>query len=590
MVFMKKITQIFLIFLGFSILFSCNGGGSDEISADPDNLSKAQGGKFFGGTLKLNSVEKHATFFPAAIADVYSQHIASQIFEGLFKFNQQTLEVEPCIAETYEIDASKKKYTFKLRKDVYFHNDECFSDGIGRQVNAEDFKYVFEFLCSNHPLNKSQYLIADFIAGGNEYANGKTNSVSGVKVIDEFTFQIELVEPFSGFSDILALTQTAVFPKEALDKYGNDIEEKAIGTGAYILGEVGQKVILNKNTKYWKKDEFGNQLPFIAKIEISFIENKTEELAEFKAGNLDFVWGIPVEEIPNVMGTLDEAKEGKNREFEVQSVNSLQIQYFGFLLTHPAFSNIKVRKAFNYAINRDSIVNFILSGEGEPAYNGIVPAMKGYPINKVKGYDYNPTLAKQLLKEAGYPDGKGFPKITLHYNKAGQINEIVANTIQSQLKTVLNIDVEFAIFTAQELNVKRENGEIDFWRFGWIADFPDPSNFISSFHSKYIIEGETKSVNYGRYSNPEFDKYYDLAIKEVDEEKRMNYYAKAEQILMDDAAIMPIYYANEIRLVNPQLKNFHINELEFRDYSVVYFVEKENKTVRIYNFEDEVEE
>lgn len=589
---MKK--HLFLsLLLSFSVLLSCtNGSNEGNENNNPEELVKAEGGKNYGGILKVNSLDRFSSLFPAAISDIYSQHITSQIYEGLLKFNPSTLELEPALAESYEVDSKNKTYTFNIRKGVYFHDDECFEGGKGREVTAEDFKYVFEYLCSNHELNHSQYLTVDYIKGGRAYANGKSNSVTGLKAIDKYTFQIELVEPFSSYTNILALTQTALFSKEAFEKYGENINNKAIGTGPYILDQNQQdKVVLVKNENYWKSDEFGNKLPFISQIDISFETNKTAELAKFNEGELDFVWGVPVDEIPNIMGTLDEAMEGKNREFVLQSINSLQSQYYGFLLTDEVFSNKKVRQAFNYAINRDTIVEFVLQGEGEPAHNGIIPPMKGYPQNSVKGYEYNPKMAQKLFAEAGYPNGKGFPDIQLAYNKVGEVNELIAQTVQKQLKQVLNIDISFIELTTPEINEKRENGEIAFWRYGWIADFPDPSNFIEQFHSKHIIEGKKSSINHNRYTNPEFDKYIDMAMSETDETKRMNYYAKAEQILMNDAIVIPILYADEIRLVNPLLKNFPINEIEYRDYSVCYFTTPKNKKkVRVYDNIDQEEE
>src|SRR5690606_14713760 len=121
---------------------------------------------------------------------------------------------------------------------------------------------------------------------------------------------------------------------------------------------------------------------------------------------------------------------GKNREFEVQSVNSLNIQYYGFLFTSETFSDVRVRKAFNYAVNRDSLVEFVLEGEGIPAHHGFVPPMSGYPTSSISGFDYNVPLAKSLMKEAGFPDGKGFPEITLHLNSSGGVNEKIAAYMQ----------------------------------------------------------------------------------------------------------------------------------------------------------------
>jgi peptide/nickel transport system substrate-binding protein len=584
---MKKTIFIFTLILATVVFNGCDTDTtkSDQKDVDPNELIKTEGGKYYGGILKINSLDYYSGLFPASISDVYSNHISGQIYEGLLSFNQATLEIEPALAESYEVDPNNRIYTFKLRKGVHFHDDECFENGKGREVKASDFKYVFEYLCSNNELNHSQYLVKDYIKGGAEFADGKINEVTGLKVIDDYTFQIELVEPFSSYTNILALVQTAVFPKEGLEKYGNDFLNMAIGTGPYVLEtNTKEKVILTKNNDYWQKDEFGNQLPFISKIDISFEKNKTKELEMFQKGELDFVWGVPVNEIPNIMGSLDEAIEGKNREFVLQSINSLQTQYYGFLLTDPLFKDKKVRQAFNYAIDKDTIVDFVLQGEGEPANHGIIPPMKGYPQNLVKGYNYNPKLAQKLLNEAGYPNGKGFPTIKLAFNQIGDVNELIAKTIQYQLKTNLGVNIEFLELSTPEINEKRERGEINFWRYGWIADFPDPSNFIENFHSKYIVEDKETSINLNRYSNPEFDKYIDMAMSEADETKRMNYYATAENILIEDAVVIPLYYADEIRLVNPLLKNFTINEIEFRDYAVCYFTPpKAKKKIRVYD-------
>lgn len=593
---MKQINLIIALLISTLTVISCNtsNDGSGEGNNLSDTLVKVEGGKYKGGTLKVNSIVSHTTLFPAEITDIYSQHIASQLFDGLLKFNQKTLEVEPCIAETYQVDPSNKVYTFNIRKGVKFHNDECFENGVGRDVTANDFKATFEFLCSNDDLNKSQYLLRDIVKGGIEYSEGKATEVTGIKAVNDYTLEIELNDPFSGFTNVLALTQTAVFPKEAFDKYGKGISNHPVGAGPYYLNEATEtQVVLLKNENYWKTDEFGNKLPLIEQINIGFESDKASELAKFKDGKLDFVWGIPVEEIPNTLGTLDEAMEGKNKEFIVQSVNSLQVQYYGFTLgNNEVIDNKMVRKALNYAIDKDTIINYILEGEGLAATHGIIPKMGSYPSDKVKGYSYNPTKAKKLLADAGYPNGENLPTLKLSYNKAGQINELIALEIKRQLAQTLNVNIELTVLETQVINKERELGTLDFWRYGWIADYPDPSNFIAYFHSKYNTPVGENSINLSRYNNPEFDKFFDLAMSEPDGTKRMDYFAQAEQILIDDAVVIPILYASEVRLINPQLNNFQINEIEFRDYSVCYFTpEKTKKKVRVYdNLVDEESE
>jgi oligopeptide transport system substrate-binding protein len=583
---MKTFLQPLLILFLTLLLTACDQtvGKQDTVTTDFETIHKVEGGRFMGGTLKTNSVSKVSSLFPASATEVYSQHVNSQLFEGLFKFNQKTLQVEPCLAESYSVNSTNTVYTFKIRKDVKFHDNSCFKNGKGRQVTASDFQNVFQHLCSNDSLNKSGYLIKDYIKGSEAFFNKETENLEGVRVIDEYTLELELNEPFSGIISILALTQTGVYPIEAIEKYKADIENNPVGSGPYQLESNTNQIVLVKNASYWKKDEFGNQLPYISKITIDFEESKTKELANFNAGDIDFVWGVPVEEIPNIMGSLDEAIQGKNREFNLQSINSLQVQYFGFNLTTDIFSNKKVRQALNYAINKDSLVNHILQGEGSAASKGIIPNMQNYQNEKLKGYSFNPSKAKQLLSSAGYPNGAGFPTIELPFNKNGQVNLLMAENLKAQLKTVLNIEVKLVETDPKKIINLREEGKLSFWRYGWIADYPDPSNFISQFHSKYIVEDQDISYNYARYSNKDFDMFLDKAMYEIDDVKRMEYYLKAEQLLLDDAVFIPMYYASEIRLVNPQLKNFPINKIEYRDYSVTYFTPKtKGKKVRVYD-------
>ncbi len=584
---MKDFRPLLIALTLVTLLTACGGETTvvEEV-IDPTKIEKIEGGKFKGGVLRLNSIEDYTSLFPVAINDIYSTHIAGQCYEGLFKFNQKTLEAEPCLAESFDIDNTKKVYTFHLRKGVMFHDDACFPEGKGREMNANDFKYCFEFLCSDHEENKWPTLFRDRLVGAHEYAAGTAKTVEGIKVIDNYTFELTLVDPFAGLPDLLAVLAAAVYPKEAIDKYQySGMHNYMVGTGPFIATTLknGENVEFVRNEKYWKKDEFGNQLPYLAKVTFSFIKTKPEELKSFQDGNLDMVWGLPVEEIPNIMASFEEALEGKNREFDLQSVNSLNIQYYGFLFTSETFSDVRVRKAFNYAVDRDSLVEFVLQGEGIPAHHGFVPPMSGYPTDAVKGFEYNPKLAAQLMKEAGFNGGKGFPEVTLHLNSSGGTNEKIAAYMQGMLKKNLGVTVNLDVIPMAELHPKAERGELDFWRFGWIADYPDPSNFLYLFHGKNIDSTKETSINYFRYYNPKFDELYEAALKEIDDKKRMQLYSQCDQLLIDDAVVMPLLFNVDIRLINPEVTDFDINELEYRDLSVVYF-KIENKTnVRVYD-------
>lgn len=585
-----KSFKIFLLATAFiGVLSSCGGSGDNEEDGDPNELVLVEGGKFAGGVLRLNSIENYSSLFPPAVNDVYSTHIGCHAYESLFRFDQKTLETLPALAESFDIDKTKKIYTFHIRKGVSFHDDECFEDGKGREITAEDVKYCLEFVCTDHEANKWSYLFKNVIKGVTEFQDGKKNEVTGIIVKDKNTLEITLEDPLASFPDMLALFATAIYPKEAITHYGySGMDNHTVGSGPFIPTEIsnGSTVKFKKNKNYWRKDEFGNQLPLLSQVTISFIKEKSDELAAFKRDEVDMIWGLPVEEIENIMGTLEEAKEGKNKEFVVQTMNSLNIQYYGFKYTSEVFSDVNVRKAFNYAVDRDSLVEYVLDGEGVPAHNGFVPPMRDYPYTTVKGYDYNPKLAREYLTKAGYAGGKGFPETTLYLNKSGGINVQIADFIIAMLETNLGVSIKIESMPMSDLYAKVENGDCEFWRFGWIADYPDPATFLNLFSSKSLGDGVAN--NYFSYSNPKFDETLQAALKEIDPVKRNQLYAQADQIIMDDAVIMPLMFTVGIRLLNPQVQGFDMNEMAYRDLSAVYFIKKEKSNVRVYdNLDDE---
>mgnify|MGYP001561472720 CR=1 FL=1 len=351
-----------------------------------------------------------------------------------------------------------------------------------------------------------------------------------------------------------------------------------MGTGPFKVNTIkeGEAVILSKNENYWATDEFGNQLPYLDRVKFTFLKEKKSELLEFKKGNLDMVFELPIEMIDEVMGELADANSGSS--FEVQVTPALAIHYYGFQHKKELFSNKLVRQAFNYAIDRESIVTYTLQGEGRPAIYGIVPpAFKDYDFESIKGYNYDPNKARVLFAEAGYPNGKNFPPLTLQLNSGGSRNVQIAEVIQKQLKESLNINVELNVMPWAQHLENLETGKADFWRTGWIADYPDPENFLNLLYSPHIPANlnDKSYINSVRYSSPVFDSLFSLALHEIDDKKRNDLYRQADQVAADDAAIMPIYYYEHYRLQQLNVRNFDINPMEYRDMSKVYLVPKE---------------
>lgn len=564
----------FLVILSVAaLLSSCSNstsdGGSDRV---------AKGDKVYGGTLRINETEQFLTLYPAGITDIGSAHIANQIYEGLVKFNAKDLTVIPSLAEKWEVDAAGTTYTFHLKKGVMFQDNECFPDGKGREVKSSDFKYVFELLCTDSKENSNfAATFKDRVVGANKFfeaSKGKPNgSIDGIKTPDDYTISITLTSPSTSFLFALASPVTSVFAKEAYEKYGTDIK---VGTGPFIYVENGStdKALLKRNNNYHGVDSLGNQLPFLDSVIISFLPTKKQELDNFQNGNLDMVIGLPSESIKDMVESQIADFQNKPPKYVLERSPEMASQYYEFNMTKEPFNNIKVRQAFCYAIDRNKIVEDVLKGEAYgPGVNGISPpSFKGYDITKLVGYDFDAEKAKKLLAEAGYPNGKGFPKVKIELNSGGAKNTNVVLEIQKQLMEVLNVNVDFEVVPQKQKMEDSKYARAEIFRAAWIADFPSPENFL------WILYGATVPTdlnqpsypNTPRYKNPEFDKLFDAGKSAKTQEEGYVDFLKAEQLLLNDAPVMMLWYDENYRLVKSNVHNLFSNPMRYRDYSQVY--------------------
>jgi peptide/nickel transport system substrate-binding protein len=552
-----------------SLLASC-----DDSKKKETQTIDAVGGVRYGGDFRFMSKEKVAVLFPLSITDVYANRIASQIFEGLLKIHPETMEIIPAIAESYEVSDDSREFTFKLQKGIKFQDNECFEGGKGREVTAEDFKYSLEFACSDSELNKLAWLLKDKISGASDYYEGNAKSVSGIEATDKYTLKITLNTPFSAFHKVITHTGLSVFPKEAIEHYGDDVAVNPVGTGAFKLDELADdKIILSRNTNYWGTDDFGNQLPFLDRLIMTYSKNKEDELLSFRAEEIDLVLDIPVEEVENVLGTLREAQEGKNVKHKVDSKSSMSTQYYGFQHNSEVFSKKEVRQAFNIAVDRDAIIDTWLEGEGWAANNGFVPKMKGYSNSSVKGHKLDIQKAKDLMAKAGYPNGAGFPRIDLYVNASeGSGVHKLAKAVVFSLKQNLGIDIIIKLVSIEDREKGLRSGNVIFWRSGWVADYPDPENFLNLFYGGNIESGDI-NVNPFNYKNDEFDRLFEKALAETDEDKRMELLAKCDQIIIDDAVVMPLITDDFVTMVNLKIRRFVTNEMEQLDFSNIFIKE-----------------
>jgi peptide/nickel transport system substrate-binding protein len=584
----------FLLFLPFALLMgSCsNNPGTTK---HPDGI----GGRVYGGTLRFNETDKFQTLFPTLITDAISSHIATQIYEGLVKFDPRTLRIIPSIAESWKVDTSGTVYTFHLRKDVKFQDDPCFPDGKGRIVTADDFQYSFELLCRDDG-NNANFVstFKDRVVGANSFfgqgANAKAKTLEGVKVIDPQTIEIRLEKPSISFLYILANCAASVVPEEAVKKYGDRMH---VGTGPFVLSNIANdtsSLILVRNENYYGKDSLGNSLPFLDSISISYIDNKTSELDLFTKGDLDFVWGLSSEAVKTFVPQVISEFEQKPPKFLLDHSSEFVTQYYVFNTTKPPFDNVKVRQAFSYAVNRNYIVEEVLAREAYgPGLNGICPpALPGYKASEIKGYELvmdsedatktqkeaERAMARKLLAEAGYPDGKGFPSVKLVLN-GGSRNTQVADEIRNQLHDVLNIDIEIANVSLQQKLSDEKFARADIFRSAWVADYPSAESFLSLFYGADLPADNSKPSfpNSSRYHNPQFDQLFDAGRNAKTQEDANKLFFQAEQVMMNDAPAMILWYDENYRLTQYHVKNFFTNPMRLLDFSQVYLKEEPKK-------------
>src|SRR5690554_4830301 len=561
---------VFCIFLA-----ACQSQSSDHTH----KTVFGKGGIQYGGVFSVNEIEDFRSLYPLNITDVTGHRIANQIYEGLLKLDPESLELVGGIASSWESNDDGSVYTFTIREGIYFHDDPCFEDGLGREVNAHDVKFSFDRLCRASSDNVFSHVFLDRVKGASKYhelsKNGKEpkSGVEGIKVIDPTTIQLVLEYPFPGMLKLLTLAACWVYPPEAYEMYGEEMRVHCVGTGPFRSKTVkeGEVVILERNHNYWGTDQHGNSLPYLDAIKYTFIKEKRTELDEFMKGNLDMVFDLPTEEVVRIREGIE---SGADQPYQFQSVPSMIIQYYSFQHQSDVFDDVNVRKAFNYAIDRQQIVKYALQGKGYAAEHGIVPpCFKNYRTDSVKGYTYDADLARSYMEKSGFPNGAGFPVLTLQLNYGGSINVQVAEAIQKMLEETLNISIELTLVPRSQHYERVETGKALFWRDGWSADYADPENFLNLFYGELVPDelSEKSYINSIRYKSAAFDRTYEAALREINEEKRMKLFQKADQIAMDDAAIIPLYYEESIRLLQNDVANFPINPMEYRDFASVRF-------------------
>ncbi|MES2838565.1 MAG: ABC transporter substrate-binding protein [Bacteroidota bacterium] len=489
---------------------------------------------------------------PAFARSVENIWAVNQLFNGLVQLNDK-LEVEPCVANAWEISEDALVYTFHLRNDVYFHDSKQFKEGKGRKVIANDFVYSFSRIIDENVASPGAWIF-------NNIDKSAKSGYLGFVAKDDTTLQVYLKKPFPPFLSLLSMQYCSVVPMEVVEYYGNDFRNNPCGSGPFKfkLWKEGEKLIFVKNDNYFEYD--GNaRLPYLDAVAISFIKDKQSAFLEFVKGNFDFMSGIESaykDEVLSKDGTLNKRFANK---FTMYSQPYLKTDYLGIMmdekLQKSPLKSKAVRQAINYGFDRKKMIAYLRNNIGTPANSGFIPlGMPGFDSTKVKGYYYSPDKAKKLLAEAGYPEGKGLGEITL---VSTSMYLDLCEFMQSQLSEI-GIKLKIEILSPAVHSEMVARGDASFFRKNWTADYPDAENYLALFYSKNLAPA---GPNYTHFKSAAFDGLYELAASEVNDAARYNYYQEMDKLIIQEAPVVPLYYDATAIFYHKNVKDLTSNPL-----------------------------
>jgi len=473
-----------------------------------------------------------------------------QLFNTLVE-TDSNLNIVPSLAYRWDVSADRLTYVFHLRGDVFFHDNEAFAQGKGRKMTAHDVVYSYQRIIDPATASSGAWIF-----------NNRIDTVNAFSALNDSTFQLKLVRPFNPILGLLSMQYCSVVPREVVEKYGKDFRNHPCGTGPFKFKswEEGQALIMLKNENYFERDERGVALPYVDAIKVSFYDSKATEFLLFQQGELDFINDIDASFKDEVLTRKGELRKDWIGKIRLSKHPYLNTEYLG-ILVDPQNALVKnsplrlqkIRAAINYGFDRRKMMMYLRNSIGIPAESGFVPAgLPSHDSSLVHGYHYDLKRARQLLAEAGYPDGKGLPVIKL---LTIPIYADLGSFIARELEDI-GVKVQVEAVQKSFLLEQTAKSSAAFFRGSWIADYPDAENYLSCFYSK-----NPSPPNYTRYKNVEFDKLYEQSLVEEDYETRLSLYRQMDQMIVNDAPVVVLWYDEVIHLVQPGVTGFQPNGL-----------------------------
>jgi oligopeptide transport system substrate-binding protein len=481
--------------------------------------------------LHLATRDDIPTLDPVAGYDTASWGFEQMLFDTLVRYSDSGVNLVPDAATHWESSADARTFTFHLRPDIRFSN--------GRSLTSSDFKYEIQRVLD--PANNSQGIeYYREIAGAEQYTNGKAGDVPGIETPNRWTIVFHLTAPDPIFLAKLAMPFAAAVPREAVERYGRDFSRHVIGSGPFELKEwkSGQRIVLVKNPYYFIKG-----IPYLdVVIEQMGVDDNLEWL-KYESGEID-VSAIPPAEFPYVM------KTPRLKALTLKLV-TIATYYLGMNCQMPPFTDVRVRRAFNYAINKDKLIA-VFNRRGVAASGILPPGLPGYDP-AIQGYAYDPAKARQLLEQAAIPANLR-PQLWI---RADETEMMLAQSIQQDLALVGIHILLKPVAWPPLLEAIRQPNTVELVLSGWEADFPDPENFLEVLFARKQWGANNNSF----YYNPRVDALFARAAVLTDMKQRYAIYDEAQKIIVGDAPWVFLYYPVSYVIRQPWVHGYRLNPL-----------------------------
>ena len=473
-----------------------------------------------------------STLDPARISDVYGRPVAQQIFDGLVAFDQ-TLAIVPALAEHWTASRNGLTWTFRLRKGVRFHH--------GREVTADDVVFSFTRILDPR-LKSSAAEVFGVIKGAREFAEGRARTVSGLVALDPLTVQFTLAEAFAPFVTALAMGHAKIVPRDLVESPTADFGAHPIGTGPFkfVAWERGRSITLAANRDYF------DGAPRLGRVIYRIFPGEPMDTiyGEFVKGNL--------EESPVPTHDHDAVVKAPGRQYVRRPLYHLR--FYGLNARTKPLDDRRVRQAVVHAVDRAGLIETVFKGRYQLAQSILPLGTLGYNPG-VRPLAYDPDRARKLLAEAGHPGGAGLPPVTIWSSVRSERllaehESIVKGLAAVGIRAAFQYETDWPAFSR-----RLADGRAPMFLYSWNADFPDPDNFLFLlFHSR-------SPRNYTGYANPLVDQLLLSARNERDPQRRVELYRKAEQVVLDDAPVLPFWYYTYERLFQPSVKSVEVSGL-----------------------------